>query len=211
MLLNINIKQIPLKYLIYALIVWMLLGCFSTPPIEVQNVCVLLDEEVRWYQALKRSEKKWGVDKSLQLAFIYQESRFASDARPAREKLFGIIPWFRSSSAYGFAQVKDDTWRWYQSKTGNFSADRNDFSDATDFIGWYVNYHHKKLGIGKNDAYAQYLAYHEGHRGFQRKTHLKKDWLVKIAKSIDYRAQKYKKQLNACGNKLDNNSVWVFW
>ena len=200
-----------LKYLIYALVAWMLAGCFSTPPIEVQNVCALLDEEVRWYRALKRSEKKWGVDKSLQLAFIYQESRFASDAKPARDKLFGVIPWFRPSSAYGFAQVKDETWRWYKNKTGNSGADRDDFSDATDFIGWYVSYHHKRLGIKKNDVYRQYLAYHEGQGGFQKKTHLKKDWLLKTAKLVAYRAKKYKEQLNTCDKKLDNNSVWTFW
>lgn len=63
---------------------------------------------------------------------------------------------------------------WYIDKTGNRGADRNDFDDATDFIGWYANYTYKTLGVSKWDAYKQYLAYHEGHGGFKRKTYLKK-------------------------------------
>jgi len=88
-----------------------------------------MDEEVSWYRSVKASEKKYGAPAHVQLAIMYQESHFASDAKPPREKLFGVVPWFRPTTAYGFAQVKDATWDWYQLKTGNYSADRDDFDD----------------------------------------------------------------------------------
>ena len=67
-------------------------GCLSTPAREVSNVCNLLDEKVSWYRAAKLSEEKWKVPMHLQLAIIHQESRFASKAKPPRNKIFGFIP-----------------------------------------------------------------------------------------------------------------------
>ncbi len=76
-------------------------GCFSTPAREVTNICQLLDEKVSWYQAVKKSEAKWSVPMHIQLAIIYQESHFSSNAKPTRNKIFGVIPGLRSSSSYG--------------------------------------------------------------------------------------------------------------
>jgi len=189
----------------------MLGGCLSTPAVEVSNICNLMDEEVSWYRSIKASEKKYGAPAHVQLAIMYQESHFASDAKPPREKLFGVVPWFRSSSAYGFAQAKDGTWDWYQLKTGNYSADRDNFDDAADFVGWYINQSNKRSGISKSDAYNQYLAYHEGHGGFNKKSYLAKDWLMKIAKGVEKNAKRYKKQLNQCASQLDSNRIWKFF
>ena len=177
-------------------------GCFSTPAVEVSNICNLMDEEVSWYRSVKASEKKYGSPAHVQLAIMYQESRFASDAKPPRQKLFGVVPWFRQSSAYGFAQAKDGTWEWYQLKTGNKDADRDDFDDAADFVGWYINQSSKLSGIAKSDAYNQYLAYHEGHGGFNKKSYLTKDWLMKVAKGVERNAKRYQQQLNQCGSAI---------
>ena len=114
-------------------------GCFSTPAREVANICDLLDEKVSWYKAVKESEEKWGAPMHLQLAIINQESHFASNAKPPRNKIFGIIPGARPTTSFGFTQAKKATWDWYQLKTGNKSAKRNDFADAVDFVGSYVN------------------------------------------------------------------------
>ncbi|SFV80911.1 FIG01199254: hypothetical protein [hydrothermal vent metagenome] len=189
----------------------MLSGCFSTPAIEVRNICNLMDEEVSWYRAVRFSEKKYGSPAHIQLAIMYQESRFASDAKPPREKLFGVMPWFRPTTAYGFAQAKDETWEWYQLKTGNHDADRDDFEDASDFVAWYINQSNKLSGIAKSDAYNQYLAYHEGHGGFNRKSYLAKDWLMKVAKGVENNAKRYEQQLNQCASELDVNSIWRFF
>jgi Uncharacterized protein conserved in bacteria len=63
-------------------------GCLSTPAVTVNNICNLMDEEVSWYRSVKASEKKYGAPAHVQLAIMYQESHFASDAKPPREKLF---------------------------------------------------------------------------------------------------------------------------
>jgi len=48
------------KYLFTMLISLTLSGCFSTPAVQVDNICHLMDEQVSWYQAVKASEKKYG-------------------------------------------------------------------------------------------------------------------------------------------------------
>ncbi|MBT3195465.1 MAG: hypothetical protein HN338_03205, partial [Candidatus Ruthia sp.] len=82
------------KSLLIVFLSALLSGCFSTPAVKVNNICNLMDEEVSWYRAIKASEKKYGAPAHVQLAIIYQESNFASDAKPPREKLFGMVPWF---------------------------------------------------------------------------------------------------------------------
>jgi hypothetical protein len=200
-----------IKSLLVVLFSLMLSGCFSTPAVKVGNICNLMDEEVSWYRAIKASEKKYGAPAHVQLAIIYQESNFASDAKPPREKLFGVVPWFRPTTAYGFAQAVDDTWEWYKLKTGNKDADRDDFDDAADFVGWYMAQSSKRSGVAMSDAYNQYLAYHEGHGGFDRKSYKKKPWLIKIAKKVDGNAKRYKRQLKQCASALDSNRVWRFF
>jgi len=196
------------KSLLIVFLSTILSGCFSTPAVEVSNICNLMDEEVSWYRSVKASEKKYGSPIYVQLAIMYQESRFASDAKPPREKLFGVIPWLRLTTAYGFAQVKDETWDWYQLKTGNKSADRDDFDDAADFVGWYIDRSEALSGIKKTDAYHQYLAYHEGHNGFNKKTYEAKPWLTGVARGVANNARKYRQQLDQCRLELDRNSIW---
>lgn len=192
-------------------LLFILSGCFSTSTLlETENICSLLDEKISWYQSLKKSEAIWNVDKSLQLAFIYQESRFVSDAKPPRERILGV-PLYRLSSAYGYAQVKSETWNWYKLKTENNNAKRDNFADVTDFIGWYATQSKKLSNIAKNDIYNQYLAYHEGHGGFNRKTYLDKSWLMKVAKKVVNKANFYKKQLASCSKRLDKNTAWTLF
>lgn len=191
-----------------ALLPFFLNGCFSTPAIEVKNICNVMDEKVSWYQALKNSEEKYNAPKSVQLAIIYQESHFASDAKPPRNKLFGLVPWTRSSSSYGFSQAKKATWDWYKLKTGNQDAKRDNFADSVDFVAWYMNQSLIRSNISKTDAYNQYLAYHEGQNGFNQKSYKSKNWLIKVARQVDNNAKKYKKQLSQCSEQLDNNYSW---
>jgi len=199
------------KSLLIVFLSALLSGCFSTPAVKVNNICNLMDEEVSWYRAIKASEKKYGAPAHVQLAIIYQESNFASDAKPPREKLFGMVPWFRPTTAYGFAQAVDDTWEWYKLKTGNKGADRDDFDDAADFVGWYMTQSSKRSGVAMSDTYNQYLAYHEGHGGFNKKSYRKKPWLIKIAKKVDNNAKRYKQQLGQCASALNSNRVWKFF
>ena len=186
-------------------------GCSTSPPREIRDGCAIFNEKDDWYKESYASYKKWGVPVHVQLAIIYQESRFVHDAKPPRRKLLWVIPWTRPSSAYGYGQIKDSTWDWYRDSTGNRWADRDDFEDVVDFIGWYASVSHRKLGISKWDAYNQYLAYHEGHGGYKRKTFRNKDWLVKVARKVDQRAKDYGAQLKRCESSLDKGwSLWPF-
>jgi hypothetical protein len=184
-------------------------SCSTSPPENIRNSCEIFSEKDDWYSAARDSYEKWGVPIQVQLAIIYQESRFIHDAKPPRQKLLWVIPWTRPSSAYGYGQIKDSTWEWYLKSTGRRWADRDDFDDVVDFIGWYGDMSHRKLGISKADAYSQYLAYHEGHGGFKRKTYKNKKWLLRVASSVRTRANNYAAQLKQCEDSLDKG--WWFF
>ncbi len=186
-----------------------MVGCSSAPPKNINNSCDIFREKGDWYDDAKDSFERWGVPIHIQLAIIHQESRFKYDAKTEMEYFLWIIPIGRKSSAYGYAQVQDDTWDWYMKSTGNWGADRDDFDDAVDFIGWYGKRTYEKLKISKWDAYNQYLAYHEGHGGYKRKTYNGKPWLIKVAHKVDKRAKTYRAQLATCEDEL--NSGWWFW
>ncbi|MDX8388943.1 MAG: transglycosylase SLT domain-containing protein [Mariprofundaceae bacterium] len=185
-------------------------SCASSPPQKLGNSCDIFREKSDWYDATQDSFEKWGVPIHVQLAIIHQESRFRGEARPPKETLLWVIPWGYKSSAYGFAQVKDATWKWYQEKSGNDGADRDDFDDATDFIGWYGAMTQRLLGVSKWDTYNQYLAYHEGHGGFRRKTYNSKPWLISVARKVEARAAQYRTQLASCKDELEGWGLWPF-
>ncbi len=187
-------------------------GCATVPPSRTDNACRIFEEKPDWYQAAVQSEEKWGTPIQLQMAIIRQESSFQDDAKPPRDTLLGIPMWWRTSSAYGFAQAKDATWVWYRDKSGNRWADRDEFEDAVDFVGWYTDVSRRTLGISKWDAYNQYLAYHEGHGGWKRKTYRSKPWLVKVARKVERYSRLYGEQLRGCRERLeaDAGGWWPF-
>ena len=140
---------------------------------------------------------------TLQLAFIKQESSFQKNAKPPRNKLFGVIPSKRASSAYGYSQALDGTWEDYKKSTGRISASRKNFRDAFD----HFDYHKNIENYYKTDVYNHYLAYHEGRGGFQKKTYNNKKWLLNVAKKVKIQAIAYTKQINSC--KLSKNKLSV--
>jgi hypothetical protein len=198
------------KKLIIVTILLFLAACGHAAPLSVINSCEMLDDKDSWYKAAKKTEKKYGTPIYVQLAIIRQESSFKYNAKTKRKYFLWIIPWGRESSAYGYAQVKDDTWDWYKKRTGNSGADRDNFKDAVDFIGWYTDVSKKTLGISKWDAYNQYLAYHEGHSGYKNKSYLKKKWLMGVAKKVEGYSKIYAAQLKTCEDDLGGWSFWPF-
>ncbi|PCJ84106.1 MAG: hypothetical protein COA54_14320 [Thiotrichaceae bacterium] len=191
------------------LCVVLLSGCSSSPPKNINNSCEIFREKSDWYDDAKDSFERWGVPIHVQLAIIHQESRFKYNAQTEMQYFLWIIPIGRQSSAYGYAQVKDETWDWYIKSTRNWGADRDDFDDAVDFIGWYGKKTYDTLKISKWDTKNQYLAYHEGHGGYKRKSYNKKPWLIKVASKVDKNARKYGAQLKKCEDEL--NAGWWFW
>ena len=190
-----------LAFLIYLILIyaWVFLAsCSHKLPKNINNVCEIFEQKHRWYKYAKKSTKKWGTPIHVQMAILHQESGFKYDAKPKRKKLLGFIPWSRKSSAYGYAQVLNATWKQYVKETHNRGADRDDFKDAIDFIGWYTNKTQKITKVSKWDAYNQYLAYHEGQGGFMKKSYRKKKWLMQVAKKVDKQAKVYATQLKRC-------------
>ena len=173
-------------------------GCSSSPPRNVNNVCSIFDEKSGWYGDAKDASERWGTPVHVLMAIIRHESSFRADAKPPRTELLGFIPWTRPSSAYGYAQALDTTWDEYEDEAGGWFADRDDFEDAIDFVGWYTAESHRKLGISKWDARAQYLAYHEGHGGYARGTYKRKRWLMNTANRVQRTANNYAAQLKRC-------------
>ena len=186
-----------------------LASCAGSPPVRLDNACDIFDEKNGWYKQALKASKRWGIPIAVNMAIMHQESRFVSKAKPPRTKILWVIPGPRKSSAYGYAQAKDETWKWYKKSSGHRGADRNDFDDAIDFIAWYNQISVKKLGLRSSDAYSLYLAYHEGHGGFQRGTYKNKVWLLEVAKKVRARALNYDAQLQKCQKRL-KGSWWPF-
>jgi hypothetical protein len=158
----------------------------------------MFNEYPNWHSDTRDVERRWRVPVAVQMAIIYQESKFQARAKTPHKLLLGFIPWSHVSSAYGYSQALDGTWALYRKNNGNIFSSRSNFSDAVDFIGWYSNMAHKRAGIRADDAYSLYLAYHEGVLGYMRKTYLKKPWLIKVAHKVAARAVMYKAQLAHC-------------
>jgi hypothetical protein len=132
------------------------------------------------------------------MAAIYQESKFIGNARTPHRYALGVIPMGRQSSAYGYSQALDGTWEEYQRDQHRRGAKRDRITDATDFMGWYMHESSVTLGIPRNDAEAQYLAYHEGRNGYASQSYLGKPWLVDVAAAIGARSEMYAEQLAYC-------------
>lgn len=173
-------------------------GGNSTAPRNLDDACAILRQRPAYLKAMKATERKWGVPVYVQMAAIYQESKFIGNARTPHRFALGIIPMGRQSSAYGFSQALDGTWEEYQRDQRRFGAKRDRITDATDFMGWYMNDSTEKLGIPKSDAEAQYLAYHEGRNGYAAQSYLDKPWLVDVAAAIGQRSRMYAEQLQYC-------------
>jgi hypothetical protein len=168
-------------------------------PRNLDNACGLAQERPQYFAAMQRTERRWGVPVPVQMAIIHAESRFIGDARTPVQWTLGVIPMGRQSSAFGYSQALDRTWEEYQQETRVRGAHRDRIQDATDFVGWYANKTRERNGIPLTDPRNQYLAYHEGHRGFATQSYLAKPWLMAVASRVETRAAMYDTQLRMCG------------
>ena len=190
-----------MKKIAILIIAMILTSCASggkKPPHNLDNACSIKKERPAWFKAMRKAERKWGVSAPVYLATIHQESRFVAKARTPHRYSLGIIPMGRQSSAYGYSQALDGTWDEYKRAVGGFGKRRSNFADSVDFIGWYMNKSTKRLGIPKNNARNQYLAYHEGRTGYARGSYRNKGWLINVANKVQARANRYQEQLRTC-------------
>ncbi|MEO0400322.1 MAG: transglycosylase SLT domain-containing protein [Pseudomonadota bacterium] len=181
----------------------MMLGaCASVPPDDVSNACAIFEDKGGWYSATRKAEKRWGLPKAIQLAIIRQESGFDADAKPARNRFLFVFPGKRKSSARGYPQAVEGTWELYQRKSGNEGANRRSFRDAADFVSWYASETRRRVGVPLDDAYGQYLAYHEGWEGYARGSYRGKSGLQNAARAVQRGARTYQGQLNGCEKRF---------
>lgn len=171
---------------------------YNSAPRSLDDACAIVSERPSYLRAFKATQRKWGVPVPVLMAIIYQESKFISDNRPPHQYALGVIPIGRQSSALGYSQALDGTWREYQRAEGGSGANRSDIHDAADFMGWYMSQTVKETGVSLTNTRDQYLAYHDGRSGFLRGTWKRKSWLIRIANEVDARAVLYNTQLRAC-------------
>ena len=198
-------KFLKNKFII--LIIFFLTGCSSIPS-NTANSCSIFSERYLWYKYAKKTEQKWGTPIYIQLAIIKMESDFDWLAKPARQKIFKVIPYKRPSSSFGYSQAVKGTWEQYKKETGNKLATRVRFKDSVDFIGWYTSKSETILKISKQDAFKQYLAYHEGWGNFKHYKKNKK--VIGLAKKVEKQSNIYKKQLLNCRNSLNKKKYIIF-
>lgn len=168
------------------------------PPRNLDNACAMLRERPDFRRAFERAERKWNIPLHVMMSTIYHESKFEGDARTPLRFTLGVIPMGRQSSAYGYSQALDGTWKEYLAEEGRRNAKRDNIRDAADFIGWYMTNTENRLGISKRDARNQYLAYHEGQAGYARGSYRAKPWLMRYADRVQERAIMYEVQLHRC-------------
>ena len=186
----------------------LILNACSSIPQNTSDGCSIFSERYLWYKYAKKTEKKWGTPINLQLAIIKMESDFDWLAKPARQKLFKVIPYKRPSSSFGYSQAIKGTWKQYKDETGNKYALRTRFKDSVDFIGWYTNKTEKILKVSKKDAFRQYIAYHEGWGNYKNYKNNQK--VIVLAKKVEGYSNKFKKQLNKCSKSLTTRKYIIF-
>ena len=176
-------------------------GCHKRPSADIHNACDLFSTQFDWYRYHHKSRLEHGVPIWLQLAIVHMESKFDPFAVPVKERKNGRIikTW---SSAQGYAQALDNSWKEYTQERPSWWRSRNYYKDSTDFIGWYLNKCHKYAGIPKNDPYKMYLCYHEGISGYKKGSYHKKKAIIDYAKKTDALARKYHQQLKKCENSI---------
>ena len=203
---NRNIMKLnTTKAACLSLLVSIFTACASSPPESVADICDIFEDRKGWYNAAKNAERRWGIPVSVNMAFIYQESSFQSRAKPPRNRFLWIFPGRRPSSAYGYAQALDGTWKEYEQSSGNSRASRRNFSDAIDFVAWYNANSSRISSISNNNATHLYYAYHEGNGGYQRATYKDKPWLMDTAARVQANSNRFAVQLDGCRRELDKN------
>jgi hypothetical protein len=204
--------KFPFPFLwLFVCLVFMPPGCaHRKSPESPDDICEVFRDCRGWYVKAHDSSRRWGIPIPVMMAIMSRESSYQARAKPPRTTCLWVFPGPRPSSAYGYAQALDSTWNWYKKSTANTRARRNNFGDAIDFIGWYCGISKVKCGIDAEDAYAMYLAYHEGHGGYNRRSYEGKPWLLTAARGVQARSRSYQRQLASCEAEFHRRG-FCFW
>lgn len=177
-------------------LVWTCSQAVLTPTDYDKRICRVVQSNWGWSYSINKAAKRYDISPGLLLSIIYHESGFQPRVRPKPYKILGFIPW-QMSTAYGYGQIKNETWEWYKSHNPGWFQSRTNFTDTLDFIGWYYQLFLKKA---KTDYLHRdfYLAYHEGLGGYERGTYHNNKWLMNKANQVALRAELYDEALREC-------------
>ncbi len=190
----------------------LLAGCASLPPpTHRDNLCTIFRERPEWFHAARQASDRWDIPVPVLMATVDHESGFHSRIRPRRTYFLGFIPGPRPSDAFGYAQARNQAWKDYRHSTGHPLAERDDFADAIDFVGWYDHGSVLRDHIQPNDAYHLYLAYHEGQGGYLRRSWQAKAWLLRTAHGVADLAERYQIQYQSCLKELETPHWWSWF
>ena len=189
----------------------LLAACASGPPESPGNIFEIFRENPGWYADSVDEARRWDGPLDVPMDIMSQESGFRARARPPMRYFLGFIPYGRGSDAYGYPQALDSTWSAYRREAGGLLSQRDDFTDAIDFIQWYMHQTWRVNGVEKSDAFGQYLNYHEGQGGYRRGSWRNKGWLIQVARRVERRADTYGTQLAACQPELEKSRGWRLW
>ena len=199
------------RHILFAIaLVFLVSGCVTPTPRRQGNICSIFDQQPDWYDYARASERRWGTPVHVLMAFVKKESSFQSHARPPM-RWFLFIPLGRPSTALGYAQPLNQTWRDYKKERGSILSSRTRMKDALDFVGWYNAKTKRELGISLNDAHRLYLAYHEGRGGYRRGTWRKKPKVRRAAQRVAETARRYKEQFARCESRFRCDSWYQIW
>ena len=180
------------------------------PPSGQNDVCGVFAQHPAWYDHARDAEARWGIPASTLMAFVQLESAFRRDARPPRTWLFGVIPWKRLSSAYGYGQIQDPVWGEYREERPGIGRSRRHMRDVLDFIGWYNRETVERLGIEASNVRHLYLAYHQGRTGYRRGDWRDSQAIRAYAGRVAARAADYRSQLRQCRARFDCDGLLEF-
>lgn len=170
---------------------------------NIDNACAIFAQRNgffnNWYKDAREASLRYRIPIPILLATIKGESDFRATARTRWHKIFGIIPWGRISSAYGYAQALNGTWVQYEKSSGHHYASRSSFADSIDFVAWYYRNAVIHAHINPNDAYNLYICYVIGWEAFKRQGAAGATQAIRNkAREVAMQAQQYHLQLRSC-------------
>lgn len=154
----------------------------EAPP-PANETCALIASHKGWTEALANAEARWETPAAALLAVVRQESNFEVPDRNNQP----LAP-------YGYAQADSRTWSAYRTAVKRPRADRANFTDAVDFIGWYFAATRARTGAKYSDVTTHYLAYSRGQNRPGKASPAARKNAAKVAAY----AKAYAKDLAAC-------------
>lgn len=186
----------------YLVVIIALSACSPEKVTRTDDVCDIYNKNYDWYRSAIRAQNKYNINASTIMSVMAQESNFKHNARPQKRYAFYVLPWGYETTAQGYAQVINGAWDDYKKANSKWFPSRNNFNDASDFIGWYLKKASRELNINKNDNYHLYLAYHQGIKGYRRHEEKHNKQLDLIAKRVNQQALRYDKEFKHCQTNL---------